>query len=70
MTRGKGSPWQSTHMIVSCGEMVVMIPPFGNGSVGVFFITNINHGGRQPRLQRVGARYGQPVAQKIATGLL
>ena len=41
MTRGKGSPWQSTHMIVSCGEMVVMIPPFGNGSVGVKSLPSI-----------------------------
>ena len=30
----------------------------------------IDHGSRRPRPRRVGARYGRPVAQKIATGLL
>ena len=30
----------------------------------------IDHGGRRPRPRRVGARYGRPVAQKIAIGLL
>ena len=36
----------------------------------IFLIININHGGRRPLPRRVGDRYGQPVAQKIATGLL
>jgi hypothetical protein len=31
---------------------------------------SIDHGSRRPRPRRVGARYGRPVAQKIATGLL
>ena len=50
-------------------------------SIGPFFvqyctmclsppITNIDHGSRWPHPRQVGARYGRPVAQKIAIGLL
>ena len=47
-------------------------------SSGPFFLYNIvqyaflliDHGGHQPRPRQVRAQYGQPVAQKIAIGLL
>ena len=36
-----------------------------------FFLSQyIDHGGRWPRPRQVGAQYRQPVAQKIAIGLL